>query len=57
MVREAGSEGAADYHNECIDNIAALFEEYDPLEDEIKEMEEKLASLKELKEKNAQNKT
>jgi len=56
MVREAGSEGIADYHNECIDNISALFEEYDPLEDEINELEQKLAALKGRQEQNAKNK-
>jgi hypothetical protein len=51
-----GSEGEAALHNECIRNIEALFEEKDPLDDEIKELENKLNELKELK-ANGKNKT
>ena len=57
MVRSPGVEGEADYHNECIDNLASLFEEYDPIDDQIQELEDKLNALKELKSKNAKNKT
>ena len=46
MVCEPGSEGQATHHNECIDNIEALFQDKDPLDDEIAEAEKKLNELK-----------
>jgi hypothetical protein len=49
MVRSPGSEGQADHHNECIDNIEALFQDKDPLDDEIADAEKKLNELKDRK--------
>lgn len=57
MARLPGCAGEADFHNECIDNLETLFEEVDPLELQIEELEEKLNELKELKSQNAKNKT
>jgi len=49
MVRSPGSEGQADHHNECIDSIEALFQDKDPLDDEIADAEKKLNELKDRK--------
>ena len=49
MMNAPGHEGEAEFHNECIHKIAALFEEHDPIDDEIKELEQKLNELKERK--------
>jgi uncharacterized protein (DUF342 family) len=57
MASHPGVEGEAAFHNECLENLETLFEEYDPLDDQIKELEEKLNELKELKVKNAKDKT
>lgn len=57
MRRLPGCEGEADFHNECIENLETLFEEYDPTDDQIKELEQKLEELRDLKVKNAKNKT
>lgn len=55
MVVTPESAGQALLHNTCLDKLAAIFEEHDPIDDEIKDLEDKLNELKDRK--NAKNKT
>jgi hypothetical protein len=52
MIEVPGSLTEAMQHNECIDNLFALFKDKDPIDDEIVEIEKKLAELKQRKNEN-----
>lgn len=52
MVETPGSEAEAARHNDSIDKLFRLFQDKDPVDDEIVKVEKKLAELKKLKNEN-----
>lgn len=52
MVETPGAEAEAAKHNESIDKLFRLFQDKDPIDDEIVQTEKKLAELKQKKNEN-----
>lgn len=52
MVEIPGAASEAIVHNEAIDKLFRLFQDKDPIDDEIVAMEKKLTELKQLKNEN-----